>query len=379
MTSSPALQASVPTQPGARPEYELLTLCSRTHVSELQAERIELLLEQGDIHWGYLVAVAGYHGVQPLLYNTLRRSDATLLSEEHMRGLQDKVGARIAHSLILVQLLGQLAEVFGREQLRVLPVKGPALALTVYDGIAQRPFVDLDLVIRPDDFGRLEATLLAKGFGSRAMGRFQKASYLFIHRQFTFWGRMKNLGHAAVHLDVHTAIMPPGYSYSEHFDALWERARPLQIAGQEVKTLEPEDQLLVLCYHGFKNRWDRLKYLCDVAELVRRDLEWDTVLRRAQAMHSRRVVGLGLYLAAEVLDASLPPGAVMRLVEEPWVQRLGRGVMQRLPRQAHMRVEPYLDRVRLNVFGQDSALGGLRYGAYSLARRASELVLPSED
>lgn len=363
--------------PDARIEHELLVLCSRT---DPDPQEVRALLEQGGLDWNYLVTIAGYHGVQALLYAALRRLDPALLSDEHMDWMQRNVGARSAHSLILTHALGQLAELFEREQLRVLPVKGAVLALTVYGGVGLRPFVDLDLVVRPEDFGRLEALLRSKGFGSREMGRLQKASYLFIHRQYTFWGRLADLGLAAVHLDVHTAVMPPGYSYAGRFESLWDRARPLQIGTREVRALAPEDLLLVLCYHGIKNRWDRLKYVCDVAELLRAwpELDWAALLERADAMHSRRVCGLGLYLASEVLAAPLPEGAPRELVAEPWVQRLGADLARRLPQQPHMRVEPYLDRVRLNIFGQDSVLGGLRYGAYTLARRASELILPAE-
>lgn len=377
MLPSPDSPASDSSRADVRIEHALLVLCSRTNPDE---RPIRALLEEGGIDWDYLVTIAGYHGTQALLYNALRRFDAALLSDEHMGWMQQKMGARSAHSMVLTHALGQLAALFERERLRVLPVKGAVLALKVYGGVALRPFVDLDLLIRPEDFGQLEALLTSRGFGSREMGRLQKASYLFIHRQYTFWGRLSDLGRASVYFDVHTAVMPPGYSYSESFEALWDRARPLALGGAEVRTLAPEDLLLLLCYHGFKNRWDRLKYICDVAEVVRAcpEIDWDVLLERAGAMRSRRVCGLGLYLASEVLDAPLPPGAPRDLAADAWVQRLGADLVRRLPQQPHMRVEPYLERVRLNVLGQDSVLGGLRYGAYALARRASELILPEE-
>ena len=137
----------------------------------------------------------------------------------------------------------------------------------------------------------------------------------------------------------------------------------------------------MLCYHGLKNRWDRLKYFADVAELLRTypDLDWDTVYERARLMHSKRVLRLGLSLAHQLLDAPLPEAVALDARRDARVEALSTAIMERLPRQAHMRVEPYLDRVRLNILSQDSLVGGLRYGAYAAARRASELYLPDND
>src|SRR5690554_4994724 len=98
-----------------RVEHELLVLCSRTTLDDAHVARIESLIEAGGVHWGHLVTTAGYHGVQGLLYSALRSVDAELLSQEHMEWLRGKVGARSAHSLVLIQVLGGLAGLFGRE------------------------------------------------------------------------------------------------------------------------------------------------------------------------------------------------------------------------------------------------------------------------
>lgn len=364
-----------------RVEHELLLLCSRTSLEDAHFERIEELLRTGEVHWGHLITTAAHHGVDGLLYRALRNANDDLLSQEHMAWLQGKIGARSAHSLVLLQVLGRLIGLFERESLRVIPVKGPVLALSVYGGIAVRPFVDIDLVVRPSDFVHLERVLREQGYGCRALSDFQKASYLFIHKQYTFWGRVTDMGRASVALDVHTAIMPPGYSYMEDFDALWARSRELTIGGNEARALAPEDLLMVLCYHGFKNRWDRLKYVCDVAEVLRAypAMDWDAILRRAEAMRSRRVLELGLFLATSLLDAPLPEDVRRDVMEARWVRGLGHDIMERLPRQPFMRVEPYWDRVRLNILGQDSLMGGVRYGAYAAARRVSELYIPEKE
>ena len=325
--------------------------------------------------------LAGYHGVQPLLYLHLREMSEELLSTEHMVQLRGVVGARSAHSLVLVHELGRLSGLFEVAGIPFIALKGPVLAQTVFGGVAHRPFVDLDLVIRDGDFGRVEALLGAEGYRSSALAPFQKSSYLYIHGQYTFWRRIHQMGSAASVLDVHTAVMPPGYSYDESFDDLYARSGTVPMAGTATHTLAREDLLLVLCFHGFKNRWDRLKYVCDVAELLRSypEMDWDAVYDRAGAMHSRRVLRLGLAMAAGILEAPLPEEVRRDVRRDRRVAALWEALRDRLPEQAHMRVEPYMDRVRLNTLAQDTIVGQLRYGAYAAARRLTELYLPESE
>ena len=377
--TDPQTSTSGDAEAGDRLEFELLRLLSRTALEGERVAQAQALLGE-DLEWGYLGAIAGYHGVQPLLYYHLRRLAPELLAVEPLDRLRVIVGARSAHGLVLVHELGRLAEVFEREGLPFMAMKGPILAQSVYGGMALRPFADLDLVIDRAQFERAQRILAGEGYQCRDLAPFQKRSYLFINGQFTFWRRMASMGSALSVIDLHTAVMPPGYSYTESFSDLLKRSGTMRFGTSEIRTLEPVDLLEVLCYHGFKNRWDRLKYIADVAELVRAtpDLNWEVVYARARAMRSSRVLWLGLSLAEQVLDAPLPDSVSRDMKADPHVASLAAEIMERLPRQAHMKVEPYLDRVRLNILAQDSLLGRLRYGAYATVRRIAELYIPEE-
>jgi hypothetical protein len=371
------LKPVVPDNQDETAEYSLLKLGSRKRLNEVQASEVRTLLGEEQVNWDYLIALAAYHGVQPLLYCHLKGVGAELASQEHLKQLRGIVGARSARSIVLERELGRLASVFRGDDLPLIAVKGPVLAHSVYGSVALRPFVDLDLVVRRSDYPRVEAQLEEDGYRSTPLTPLQKSSYLYIHGQYTFWRRVASTGAASV-LDVHTAIMPPGYAYDEDFDDLFERSITVPIAGHDVHALAREDLLLVLCFHGFKNRWDRIKYFCDVAEFLRvyPDLDWEEVHRRAKAMRSERVLWLGLWLAHHLLDAPLPPHIVREVEHDKRIKAVGTAILDRLPQQARMRTEPYLDRVQLNLLTQDGIVGGIRYTAYAAVRRLSELYLP---
>lgn len=362
-------------------EFQVLLQCSRTELRPEHIDRTEALLQAPALNWGTLVATAGYHGVQALLYRNLRKVDNALLSEEHVKWLRGVIGTRSAHSLILVSEMGRLVRLLGDEGLPFIAVKGPVLALGPYGEIGMRPFVDLDLIIDGKDYARLEAVLAADGYTSKPMSGFQKTSYLYVHGQYSFWRRLDHVAKAYAFLDVHTAVMPPGYSFFHTFEELLERSQPMMIGGGEVATLKPEDLVQVLCFHGFKARWDRLKYVTDLAEVIRAypELDWDEVYGQMDAMHSRRTLQLNLYLASILLDAPLPDAVRRDVLGTPQVKALGDQLAERMPQQAYMKVEPYRERVRVNMSGQDSLRGKMRYGAYAAVRRLAELYMPKSE
>lgn len=358
-------------------EYELLVALARTALTPAREAQAAALLER-PLRWGYLRALARYHGVTPLVYSHLKRHFEEAVPEDALGDLHDQVHAQMASSLFLMSEMGTLGRLFKEEAIPAISVKGISLAQEVYGNLALRPFVDIDLLIRRSDFGRLEELLLGRGFQQIEMKGWQKSLYLFVNRQYTFWRpAIEGKGRLYSVLDVHTDLLPPGYSYGEGFDDLMARSVPMPAAQGGIHTLRPEDLLIVLCFHGFKNRWDRLKHVADVAEAVRAypDLDWGEVFARAHAMRGRRVILLGLYLAHHVLGADLP-APIRSELEDATYERLGRPLIDRLPQQAHLTVEPYWDRVALNIGAQDGLAGRARYGLFVLGRRAVEVLLP---
>ncbi len=61
--------------------------------------------------------------------------------------------------------------------------------------------------------------------------------------------------------------------------------------------------------------WQRLEWVADVAELaqITRGLYWSAATRQAQLLGAERMMHLGLYLANDLLGASLPEEILNRL------------------------------------------------------------------
>jgi hypothetical protein len=82
--------------------------------------------------------------------------------------------------------------------------------------------------------------------------------------------------------------------------------------------------LIVLCVHGSKHAWELLKWVCDVAELLRSqpNLDWDQIISCASNWRCRRMLYMGLSLAHQLLDAPLPEKVLISLKDETDVRAL---------------------------------------------------------
>jgi hypothetical protein len=66
--------------------------------------------------------------------------------------------------------------------------------------------------------------------------------------------------------------------------------------------------LLILCFHAAAHNWGSLKWICDIAEFVRKypNLKWHVVLRRARQLGCCRILLAGVTLARDAVGVPLP-------------------------------------------------------------------------
>ncbi len=354
------------------PEFELVVRCARTRLRPSDHEHIGRLLA-GEIDWEYLLRLANYHGVRPLLHHSLKIAGAEAMPPDVRAQLERQAHATSALNRFLTKELGRLMRLFEANDLDALALKGPVVAQWAYGDLGLRPFIDLDILIRSKDLDRLLVMLSKEGYEPFS----QVARRKGISKRLYLWqGRQLPLqrGGGTFNLDVHIGIMPLLYYYAADFDTLWRRAKVVTVDGEAVPSLDAPDLLQMLCYHGEKNRWETLKYICDVAEFVGANpaLDWDEVMARARATHGERILLLGLSLAHLFLDTPLPPDFMEAIRADRYVGRLTDFFADRLPRQIDLGITPLKERIRLHMLLQNTLKTKARYGFFALLRRMAD-------
>lgn len=320
----------------------MLLACARTRLAGCQADLIRSLAPQAA--WGRLLNLACQHNVMPLLHRSL--AAAGVLPSGGMRRQIEKVvlynaarGRRLAHEL------AALAVAFDQAGIRSLPFKGAVLAASAYGGVGLRPFNDLDVIVHPDDADRAARLLAARGFADWGIAPAQLPHHLRCECEHCF------VRADGVAVDLHWRLSRRHFPFPLDFDSMWRRAVPsvLWPGGPAVPNLGVADTLQVLCMHGTKHAWERLSWVCDIAELLAANpaMPWEFALAQSDSLGATRMTLLGLALAAGLLDAPLPNEARKPIAADPGIAALVRYVRGRL---FHQPTDGLAATVRQSVF-----------------------------
>ena len=275
---------------------------ARKRLDETAAERVRALL-RGRLNWSGVVAAAFQHHVAPFLYENLRLAGEELVPPIWLESLRERAREASGLALLLLSELLRIHEIFEREQCLLIPYKGPVLSWLAYQNLTQRTFIDLDFVLEQEHIPRATALLESAGFraefGSqeRQAGRSGPAP-----GQYGFFREATR-----AQVELHTERTLRYFPAPLDFDEISRRLITVEIAGRKMRTFSIEDTLVMLCVHGTKHFWDRLAWIADVAELITaQPVDWALAMQIAAEMNSTRVLLLGLYLAHDLLGASLP-------------------------------------------------------------------------
>lgn len=346
-------------------EFDVVVATSQTAFGAKGIEEVERLVNLAP-DWDRVVRMAAYHGVLPLVGQNL--ASVETVPTDVARRLHGSLVRTAASNLMQAKELGRLKHLFDEADLRIIAFKGPVLASEVYRNLGLRPSTDLDILIESDRYDDVERLLTADGYRKvvrRDAGKIARSVHRYLAQQIPYVKR----GNYAI--DVHLNVMPPGYDYAYSFDTLYSRSHEVEVGDSLVRGFEWEDLLQVLCYHGIKNRYERLKHVCDIAELIQAApaLNWDTILRRAVETRGEGILILGLYLSQYYFDVSLPKEVEKRVLGERRAHRFGEWVIKRMPLRMEQGMTGFSERFRLYLGIQDTLASKIRYCAYSVLRR----------
>src|SRR5262249_42201871 len=154
--------------------------------------------------------------------------------------------------------------------------KGPTLAMALYGDQALRRFTDLDVLVRRADVLACKRCLLLSGYRPRfALTRAQEAAHLRSDCEYNF-----DRDRGRITVEVHWDVAPRSFTVRLDHERLWGGAQSMPFNGTTVRVLAPEDLILMLAVHGGKHIWERLAWICDIAQFVRvhAALDWKSVL-----------------------------------------------------------------------------------------------------
>src|ERR1041385_741670 len=217
----------------------------------------------GEVDWDYLFQLARRHSIVPLVYVQL---DHELVPAEVLAKFKQHYIENSARNTVLTAELCRLINLFRDEGIEAIAYKGPVLALFAYGDIALRRFVDLDVIVKRSDVLKAREILLTSGYTpSKSLSPSQQELLLRTQHNMQF----SRDNHQLI-VELHWEVAPHLFASTVNGERLWQDLITLDVNGTPVKTFSAEDLLFSLCVHGSRHLWERLGWICDVAELLAR-------------------------------------------------------------------------------------------------------------
>ena len=309
------------------PEFDLLIGCARLATDVGIADRLRRIL-RGDLDWSYVRREAIRHGVMPLLYRSLCAIGPEAVPVAILEELRAQFFANARRNLVLTGELLRILDLLEGHGIPAIPLKGPVLAAAIYGDLSLRQFTDLDILVDRRDAVQAREVLIAQGYEPlRRLTPAQVAAHLRYEVHDALIGPRDRVG-----VELHWAFAPPCCAFALLPREVWGRLCPVVLGGRPVRTLAPADLLLFLCVHGAKHEWERLEWICGVAELLGgpQCLAWPAILLQCHRLGIERALHVGLLLAQDVLDAHLPPSVARVARADPAAQALAQQARDRL-------------------------------------------------
>jgi hypothetical protein len=201
----------------------------------------------------------------------------------------------------MLQLSGemeQISRLFSENQIRLLFLKGPAIAADIYGDISLRTSKDLDVLIPINNLEKAEKLLLSLGYEKEEIPNVLN-EWKWRYHHVTYFHPQKN-----IQIEIHWRLEPRP-SMEPTFNQLWGQKRVSTITSYPVYILGKEDLFLYLISHGARHGWFRLRWLVDIDQMLRKgfDLEKTNIILKNH--RKRHLGGQALILTSTLLDTPI--------------------------------------------------------------------------
>lgn len=316
-----------------------------TRIQMLKSDIIEsaatLEGQRRSLDWGHFLYQGAIHRVLPLVARNLydhglRKSDHEPLDSIPNSVFEVLFSAYIGNKLRNEKLLAEFSRVLQHVAPKVPVVvrKGGVLLENLYGDIGVRRMTDLDLLVSKKDVPNITNALLDMGYvQGRSVDNGQRIQP-FDKRTQAFWAVYSNNLLPFVKLDddpmvrsynidVCLNLFLPGSGFDYPTDELLNRSQAVNVGRTQTRMLAPEDMLLDLCAHTYKEAttawWAQINSdlnlikFCDIAEYIRSThdttFEWEYFSSRIQMFSLQKPVFYSMFftdlLYPNVISADL--------------------------------------------------------------------------
>lgn len=297
-----------------------MTACAS--LNDAWKNRLHHLLVEQSIDWWKLFELATWHGTCPLIARLLGEFQDIVPADVWSR-FREKANSTAKKNVLFAAELIKLKALLDGNGIEFISYKGLPLSLQAFGNLDCREFSDIDIIVDRARVTDVQKILLDANFSMEPADRILSNDFIYssLFRKLafeqTFSRRPQGDVVATSVIDVHWEVAPP-YVISFDFATLKTGTIEMELFGRPIRTFKPELSIVLLCCHGTKHEWSRLRWIVDIASIIQAhpNLNWQEVYETAREFGLASKVDLALMLCGELpqYQLNLPEAVASRLL-----------------------------------------------------------------
>jgi len=287
-------------------EDKLTLTGSKLHLTENDIRRMEDLI-LSVTNWNSFTDMAIQNGVGPSIHKNFSFvKNSNLIPEVSLSKLKQTYYRSLSRNMILYEYFRNTVEVFSKEGISVIALKGIFLAETIYHDIGLRQMSDIDLLVKKEDIEKCRKLLLDMGYKYTEL---HKSDFI---KELDLSKHLPALVLNGVSIELHTKIHLNNPGFSVNIDDYWERSQQVTLSGMSVQSLSIEDLIQHLCLHlndHFNDGKLQLYSFVDILEVIKKYysiINWDLLLESCNSYNCSSIVFKYLLLIEKYFDVKIP-------------------------------------------------------------------------
>ncbi|WP_078428887.1 nucleotidyltransferase family protein [Alkalihalobacterium alkalinitrilicum] len=293
-------------------------------------DKKDLLLE---VNWDLFLELAMHHRVYPLLHSKLKKINDSTIPANVLQSLTFQYKRNTFQMLHLSAEMEQVNQHLAQQGIRLLFLKGPVIAQSLYGEVSLRTSSDLDFLIPIEKLAEAEQLLVELGYEKDDYIETVLNDWRWRHHHVTYFHP-----HKGIKMEIHWR-MHPGPGKEPRFNELWERKDTSTLTSSSVYFLGNEDLFLFLAAHGARHGWSRLRWLMDIHQLLQQSVDWRQLRKLLKKYDMTHVAGQATILSTQLFGTQVPK-EVQFLLEGSRANNLAQEAIFYLKRMVNLHTDP---------------------------------------
>jgi hypothetical protein len=264
----------------------------------------DLSLEQ----WAELLPLLKSHYISPIIYHRVSVLPCELQPpSEVVNQLRIAFFNNRVQCIKIEKQISEISDTFSKRGIRVLFLKGSAMAWSVYPDPVLRAFADIDILVVPESLN--SAWEILESLEYKSMEKiFDISKESQIEELFAYDNKKEDRLLIELHWDLHCFS---GIKNKDTVNDLFSRSIKVKVPSFSIETPDHVDKLIHSALHMFLNHAHdiRLNWIFDIALIAKQlkvPYDWQMLQERSVSWNARYAVELALKMAELWTDFKIP-------------------------------------------------------------------------